>query len=287
MLNGPKISIVTICLNEKDTIEDTFLSILKQSYKNIEMVVIDGGSTDGTLDIIKKYQDKIAYFVSEPDSGLYNAMNRAIDAASGDFVYFLNANDTLFDKFILTKVAKCINDNPDARFIFGDIRYLKPNGDLFLDLIEYNNQEKNLLFIKQNLCHQAIFYDRTLFDDFGKYSEKLKIHSDTKFNIECLFVHKVKTVYIPTIIANFRWGGLSSCKKNENLSGYERLTLLKQYFPKTLAWFNLSRMLIIFKNYHLFFDKLNINTYNLAKFFKSKIKHKIKLIVYANDEIVV
>lgn len=282
MLTNPKISIVTVCMNEKDTIEDTFLSILNQSYKNIEMVVIDGGSTDGTIDIIKKYQDKIAYFISEPDSGLYNAMNKGIDAAIGDFIYFLNANDAIFDEFTIEKVAECINDNPDARFIFGDTRYLKQNGDFFLDFAEYNNQDKNPLFIKQNIGHQTIFYDKTLFSEIGKYSEKLKICSDMKFNIECLFVHKVKTVYIPTIIANLRWGGISSCPENKNLIERERSAVMKQYFSKTLIWFKLSRMFVMFKNYHLFFDKLNINTYYLAKFFKSKMNHKIDLIVYKN-----
>lgn len=282
MLKEPKISIVTVCKNEKDTIEDTFISIFNQSYKNIEIVVIDGGSTDGTIDIIRKYQEKIAYFISEPDDGLYNAMNKGIDAASGDFIYFLNANDTLFDEFTIEKVAKCINDNPGARFIFGNTRYIRQNGDLFIDFTEYNDQDKNPLFIKQNIGHQTIFYDKTLFSEIGKYSEKLKICSDMKFNIECLFVHKVKTVYIPAIIANLCWGGISSCTGNKSLIEHEHSAVLKKYFSKTLIWFNLSRMLIMFKNYHLFFDKLNVNTNYLAKFFKSNIKHKIDLIVYEN-----
>lgn len=283
MSKKPKISIITVCFNEEDTVEKTLLSIINQSYQNIEMVVIDGGSTDGTVDIIKKHQDKIAYFVSEPDSGLYNAMNKGIDAATGDFLYFLNANDTLFDKSTIEKIATCIDKNPDARFIFGDVRYIKPNGDFFMDMIEYDNQEKNLLFIKQNICHQAVFYDKTLFEEFGKYSEKLKIHSDTKFNIECLSVHKVKTVYVPMIIANFVWGGASSCPQNKKIVENELSTLLKKYFLKNYLWDRLSKTLIIFKNYHLFFDILKINTCLIANFFKSKINHKFNFTVYEFD----
>lgn len=279
MLKKPKISIITVCKNEKDTIENTLLSIFNQTYSNIELVIIDGASTDGTVDIIKKYQDKITHFISEPDKGLYNAMNKVIDIATGDFFYFLNANDTIFDKFTIEKIVKCINENPDVRFIFGDIRLLKENGDFFTDITGYDNQEQNPLFIKQNICHQAVFYDKTLFDDFGKYSEKLKIFSDTKFNIECLFVHKVKAAYIPMIIANFRYGGFSSSPKNQKIINQERSALLKKYFFKELILFKLSRTLTVLKNCYPLFDKLNICISPLEIFLKSKIKHKIELIV--------
>ena len=96
-----KISIITVVKNAEKTIENTILSVLNQTYKNIELIIIDGVSTDGTLDIINKYKDKISYFISEPDTGVYNAMNKGIKAATGDIFYFLNANDSLYDDKVL------------------------------------------------------------------------------------------------------------------------------------------------------------------------------------------
>lgn len=104
--NNPKISVITVSYNCMDTIEETILSVINQTYSNIEYIIIDGGSKDGTVDIIKKYQDRIAYWVSEPDGGIYEAMNKGIDKATGDWINFMNAGDTFTDKYVLDKVFK-------------------------------------------------------------------------------------------------------------------------------------------------------------------------------------
>ena len=108
-----KLSIITVSLNNKDTIEQTIRSVLSQTYNNVEYIVIDGGSTDGTVDIIKKYEDKISYWVSESDKGIYDAMNKGIRKATGDIVGILNADDFYVDENVLEKVVKCFEKEKD------------------------------------------------------------------------------------------------------------------------------------------------------------------------------
>ena len=100
-----KISIITVSYNAAKTIEQTISSVVNQTYQDIEYIIIDGGSTDGTMDIIRKYEDRIAYWISEPDKGIYDAMNKGIDVATGDYVYFLGADDRLVDANIIDKIS--------------------------------------------------------------------------------------------------------------------------------------------------------------------------------------
>ena len=151
-----KISIITVCKNAVDSIEDTLLSLYGQTYNNIEHIVIDGASTDGTLEILNKYQDKIAYFVSESDSGIYNAMNKGIKAATGDFLLFLNANDTFYCVDVLEKVSNALIENPDAKYLFGDVNYISEDGTQS-EVQKYNEVKNDIYFVNRNICHQSIF----------------------------------------------------------------------------------------------------------------------------------
>ena len=119
----PHISIITISYNAVKDIENTILSVLNQTYPNIEYIIIDGGSTDGTLDIIKKYQDKITYWVSEPDKGIYDAMNKGTLKATGEWLNFMNAGDTFYNEQVLENVFRDNNwENTDV--IYGDVIYI-------------------------------------------------------------------------------------------------------------------------------------------------------------------
>ena len=115
-----KISIITVCKNAETTIEKTIQSVLSQSYKNIEYVVIDGASTDNTNALIKAYRNRISHYVSEIDHGIYNAMNKGIKFAKGDIVFFLNANDIFYDEFVLEKVASVFS-KADIELLYGDV----------------------------------------------------------------------------------------------------------------------------------------------------------------------
>lgn len=221
-----KISVITVCYNEVATIEKTLESIFSQTYKNIEAVVIDGGSTDGTLDIIEKYKDKISYFVSEPDDGIYNAMNKGIKASSGEILYFLNANDSLYSDDVTEAVVDIFKNN-DYDFIYGDLCFIDPGKNS-----EIKTQKKNLnetLIQSKAVWHPASFYKKTLFDKFGLYDENFFIAADHDFNMKILTNKKTKTFYLNKTIANFDKTGISASKKYKKINKIENSLIFYKY----------------------------------------------------------
>lgn len=225
-----KISVITVCLNAKDTIEKTFISIKNQTYKNIERIVIDGVSTDGTLDIINKYKDSITHFVSEKDTGIYNAMNKGLKYVTGDIVYFLNATDSLYDDKVLEKVVSEFKKHPDLEVLWGDIEFTEENREPRThknDDIKIKND-----FLYNNPCHQAIFYKSELFKKYGNYDENIKIFGDCDLNVRMLVTNNAKCKYIPEIIACFEIGGISTSSEESDrlLHKADRLKVYNKNF---------------------------------------------------------
>lgn len=148
----PKITIITVCYNAINSIEKTIISILSQTYKNLEYIIIDGGSTDGTIDVIKKYEKQISYWKSEPDKGVYDAMNKGIELATGEWVNFMNAGDSFYNTEVLQSLNLYFSDS-QTDIIYGDT------------CIEINNKNKyrvipeNISNIELHLpfCHQSCF----------------------------------------------------------------------------------------------------------------------------------
>lgn len=226
-----KISVVTVCLNAGNTIEDTLASVINQTCKNFELIVIDGGSKDTTVEIIEKYRDKISYFVSEPDSGVYDAMNKGIKAASGDFIIFLNADDIFYDENVLENVSKTLEQNLDIKFLFGDCQYLSEDKKT-ITVQKFDQIKDDFSIILNNICHQSIFYHKSLFEQFGGYSLNYKIYSDWDFNIKCLAQNKVRAMYLPIVVSKFRLGGICSSKKYAKRCQEEKNNLIEKYYPK-------------------------------------------------------
>lgn len=170
----PKISVVTVCYNAVNDIQKTILSVINQTYPNIEYLIIDGGSTDGTMDIVNKYKDKIDVIVSEPDKGIYDAMNKGGKKASGDYVQFLNAGDVLYDNHVFAKLfADGIADDVDV--IYGDTIYVMTYG------IFYKVPEPIQKFdVTFPIAHPSTFVKRRLFDSL-EFDLKFKIAADFKF----------------------------------------------------------------------------------------------------------
>ena len=198
---NPKISVVTVCYNAADTIEETILSVLSQTYDNVEYIIIDGGSTDGTVDIIKKYTDHLAYWVSEPDKGIYDAMNKGIDAATGDYINFMNAGDRLINNSILTQVSEHLDSDSDI--VYGDI------------ITESETTQKRLyaspiekMDVEDPIPHPSSFTKRVLFGN-NKFDTSFKIAADYDFFYK-QYYDKKKFTYINIPIAYFKDGGISS-----------------------------------------------------------------------------
>lgn len=231
-----KISVITVCLNAKDTIEQTFISLGNQTYKNIEHIVIDGVSTDGTLDIIAKYKDRIAYFISEKDTGIYNAMNKGLKYVTGDIVYFLNATDSLYDESVFEKVVNEFKKHPDLEMLWGDIEFTENGKE---PRIHKNNDIKMKNdFLYNNPCHQAIFYKSELFKKYGDYDEDIKIFGDCDFNVRILVTNNVRCKYIPEVIASFEIGGISTSSEKEDrlLHNADRLKVYNKNFKHKFCY---------------------------------------------------
>lgn len=192
-----KFSIITVTFNCKNTIERTIQSVLKQSYKNFEYIIKDGASSDGTKDIIEKYQSSIK-LVSDPDNGIYDAMNQAMSLASGDFLIFLGGDDCFYSNDVLSQVASSISEY--------DVLYY---GDVFIPQLNkrYWGRFDNYKFAIGNICHQAIFYPKSIYKKYV-FDLRYKVYADYIYNIQ-LFKH-YKFQYIDIVISYFDLMGTSS-----------------------------------------------------------------------------
>ena len=222
-----KISVITINYNDKIGLTKTINSVVNQSYTDFEYLVIDGKSTDGSMEIIEEYKSKINYWVSEPDSGIYNAMNKGIRAAKGEFIIFMNAGDTFFNNEVLSKVNPLLN--AEIGIYYGNL------------IFKINEKQTKLCrppsvlsfsyFVDFSLPHQATFIKKQLFDNHFFYNENLKIMSDWEFNFVCICKQNVPYKHLDILIANFDNSGISSNPKNENEISKEREIIYLKHFP--------------------------------------------------------
>lgn len=239
-----KISVVTVVLNASSSIEKCVASVLGQTYDNIEYLVIDGGSTDGTLDILARFRHIIDYLVSESDRGLYHAMNKGIHAARGDFVYFLNSDDTFCDENVVADVAAAISPNPMIDLIHGHV-LAHSGGLLFQDVqVKVLNRRSHCCW---GLCHQALFARRDLFKRIGGFSEEYRIVADGDWLARALAVGAT-ALHLDRNIAVFARNGLSGTTN----WGEEKQRYLKANFTRweRFWWRKLPRMLSMRRQPH-------------------------------------
>ena len=203
-----KITIITICFNSSETLEKTIFSVDGQSYKNIEYIIIDGNSSDNTLAIIKKHEDKISKWISEPDKGLYDAMNKGIAMATGDLIGILNSDDTFYSTTVIEEIAAFhIANNIDASI--GNIMQHKEDGKIIrLYSSKYWSPEK--LKIGFMPPHPSIFLKRELFTKFENYDLGFKIGADYELITRFFLKNKVSWKYSGITTTSMLMGGLSS-----------------------------------------------------------------------------
>lgn len=230
----PKFSVVTVCFNAECTIENTIISVISQKFRDFEYLVIDGVSNDGTLEILKKYGNEIDVLVSEPDTGIYNAMNKAANIASGEYIIYMNANDVFFDESILDKVSSSIKNN----------EYSLVYGDYFLML----NEERYFIRAKKKskgkiiTSHQAIFCRRNLVAEI-KFDESLKLAADYKLVNDLL--HIGESYYLNFPVCVMEGVGFSSNKKSQILREYFSINkklfgIVFSSYIFSLAWLSMQ-----------------------------------------------
>ena len=219
-----KITIITVCLNSCEAIIETCESILKQQNDaNFEWIVIDGGSTDGTLDILDKYKDLITILVSEPDKGIYDAMNKGILHAKGQYLLFLNAGDSFHENSTLIS----LDHNSNSELIVGNLFFSQSKS-----LRESPKILTKDFLLKGMLPHQATFFRRDIFDKYGYFNSSYRIAGDYEMFSRLIQKYKVSYAHVPDIIANFDETGISSDDNFRYLRKQENHRVRWKYFPR-------------------------------------------------------
>lgn len=223
--NPPLISIITVSYNVENSIEETVLNVVAQTYHNYEHIIIDGGSKDGTLAVLKKHQEKFSYWVSEPDKGIYDAMNKGILQAKGDYVYFLNVGDVFYQNTTLEDLIPLIEKGDDV--VYGNTCL----SQLGLEIIEYPTSIR-IDWKKMPYCHQSVFIKRVLLLDC-LFDLRFKIAADYKQYFE-LMRKGVRFKYIDQTISKYDMGGFSFqnplclLKEKKEIALMYRTTILDQ-----------------------------------------------------------
>ncbi|KAE9658429.1 glycosyltransferase [Pseudomonas sp. PB105] len=213
-----KLSIITVCFNSASTIRDTIESVLSQDYGDIEYIVVDGGSRDGTQAIVESYGDRISRFVSEPDKGLYDAMNKGVAMATGAVVGILNSDDFYESTTSLSSVAKAFERRPESDAVFGDVVFVNPT-----DLHKVTRFYRANRFAPWKLRfgwmppHPATFIRKSAYNVVGQYSLKYRISADYEFFVRLFKVHALKYSYINQVLVRMRSGGASTAGLRSSL----------------------------------------------------------------------
>lgn len=216
-----KVTIITVVYNNKDTISDTIESVLNQTYQDIEYIVIDGLSSDGTLDVINHYEKRISKVVSEEDSGIYDAMNKGISISTGEVIGFINADDMLHSSQCIEKIMHLFNDGFDV--VYGDIIYVDRNDSL--KLLRYwkaGSFDKNKYRYGWMTPHLSTYIKREVYEKNDGFDTRFKIAADYELMLRFLYKNNLKVKYLPEVIAKMRAGGVSNSSfLNIIISNYE------------------------------------------------------------------
>jgi glycosyltransferase len=240
------ISIITATFNAEKTVETAIKSVLQQTYTDIEYIIVDGGSTDRTLSIIERYKNNIHHLISEPDQGIYDALNKGISLATGQIIAFLHADDLYVNDGVIAAVAKAFAQNTcDA--VYGDLEY-----------VQFQNPNKVIRYWKSQVFkpsllktgwmppHPTLFVRKSIYDTIGHFNLHYKIAADYDFVLRLFSKKEYTFYYLPHVIIRMRLGGASNKSiKNIVLKSREDMQALKQNRVGsvfTLIWKNLSKL---------------------------------------------
>lgn len=253
-----KLSIITINLNNREGLQKTIDSVINQTCQDLEWIIIDGGSTDGSKELIEKYSEHINYWVSEPDKGIYNAMNKGIIKSQGKYLLFLNSGDILYRKDVIENIICRLN---------------------LADIYVGNQKSKDVIFhpstdpialittlVNMTLPHQASFIKKDLFSRFGLYNEEYRISSDWKFFIKTIILNNCTVEKLPYIISEIQPNGISVrdqetllFERQKILGEISRITKLSQYHTENVDILKALKynkfIFFIFRCYFFFYRK--------------------------------
>jgi len=223
-----KVSIITIVYNNKSTITDCIESVQNQTYGDIEHIVIDGGSTDGTKELIEKHRDKLAVFISEKDNGLYDALNKGIKHATGDIIGILHSDDIYYDKYSIALVVNRFKIS-GADLLYGNGLYISKESEKTKRIYDSKPFDKKYLKYGWIPLHTTIYVKREVFDKHGFYSLKYSIASDYDISLRWFTDDSLKKEYINQYLVKMRLGGKSTSGHLQQKKSTEDLEIIKNH----------------------------------------------------------
>jgi glycosyltransferase len=233
-----KVSIITIVYNNRVCIADCIQSVLDQSYPNIEHIVMDGGSTDGTQEVIEGYQDQLAHYQSEKDKGLYDALNKGIKQATGDVIGILHSDDLFYEKDTIKNVVAAFKQS-QADLVYANGLFVNPD-----DITQVKRIYGAKLFKKRYLpfgwipLHTTIYVKRAVFQNYGLYNQDYSIASDYEISLRWFTNPDIKTYFLDAYVVRMRLGGKSTTASLQKKKSSEDLAIIRQY--ALLGWFTLA-----------------------------------------------
>ena len=209
-----RVTIITVCYNRKNTIAKAIQSVLEQNYNDIDYIVIDGNSTDGTKEIIETYRDKISQYISEPDKGMYDAINKGLKLATGDIIGLMHSDDEFYDKKVISRIVSRFDSEKFTEGVYGDGVYV--SNDKQERLIR--NRIGGIFSLKKVKkgwlpLHPTVYLKKNIIDKYGLYNLDFKIASDTEFLLRYLYKYEIKMSYVDSYIVKMRMGGMSTSFK--------------------------------------------------------------------------
>jgi glycosyltransferase len=234
-------SIITVVYNNHQTISDALESVLNQNYSPLEYFIIDGESTDGTLDIIKRYQDKIKKIVVEPDEGIYDALNKGLRLAQGEIIGLLNSDDLYIDNNVLIKVAAIFKNYPEIDIVYGDLVYVKAK-DIYKTVRYWTSKPYYETFFEDGEIppHPSVFVRKRVYEQIGGFNTDLKFASDYEFILRALKRYRFKSYYYNEILVRMRLEGVSNKSWINRIKGnleIYRAWKLNSFSPPARFWF--------------------------------------------------
>jgi len=236
-----KVSIITVVYNNVEYIGNAIQSVLSQDYDNIEYIVIDGGSTDGTVDIVKEYQDKISVFISEPDEGIYDAMNKGIALATGNVIGILNSDDFYINELTIGKVVKEFKEKK-VDSVYADLVYVEPkNLNKTVRYYDSGNFNPSKFSYGWMPAHPTFFVKRKAYEKYGVFRTDLKIAADFDILARFLYIHKISYSYTKEVLVKMRTGGVSTSFNSIWINNIETLRVCRDNGIKTNIFKILSK----------------------------------------------
>lgn len=235
-----KVSIITVVFNNKQTITDTINSVLSQTYSDLEYIIVDGNSTDGTLGIINTFKSEISKIISEPDKGIYDAMNKGLKLATGDIIGILNGDDIYHDNNVISNVVQAF-ESSSADAVYGDLDYVA-----FDDLSKVKRKWRTGVY-KPNAFlwgwmppHPSFFVKREMYKKYGSFRLDFKTAADYELMLRFIHLNKISISYLPKVLVKMREGGASNASFKARLNANKedrrawKVNGLKQYFFTTI-----------------------------------------------------